>query len=263
MSIITLQNVSKDFIVRKKSFSEEVVHVLHDVNIAIERDEIVALVGASGSGKSTIANLVLRIYDITKGEILYNGKDISKIKGKDLAEYRKHVQIIFQDPYSSLDPTRTVRWHIYRPLKIRGVNNIEEKIDSILEEVSLSPAGTYKNMFPYQLSGGLRQRVFIARALATDPDVLIADEPVSMLDASVKASILELLRELKMKRHLSVLYITHDLGTVNYLSDRVYIIEKGKIVEQGITKEVLKNPQNDYTKRLIQSAPDPYERILP
>lgn len=261
MSIIELKNVFKDFTVRKKSFSEEIVHVLHDINITIERDEIVALVGASGSGKSTIANLILRIYDITKGEIIYNGKDTSKIEGKDLAEYRKHVQLIFQDPYSSLDPTRNVRWHIYRPLKLRGVNNIEEKIDSILEEVSLSPAEVYKNMFPYQLSGGLRQRVYIARALATDPDVLIADEPVSMLDASVKASILELLKELKMKRHLSVLYITHDLGTVNYLSDRVYIIEKGKIVEQGKTKEVLKNPQNDYTKRLIQAAPDPYKRI--
>jgi len=257
MSTIELINVFKNFTVK----GNKILEVLKDINMQIGDEEIVALVGASGSGKSTIANLILRLLDVTKGDILYNGKNITKIKGRELKSYRSHVQMIFQDPYSSLDPTHTVRWHVERPLKIRNVTDIDNNVNNILEEVSLSPPEFYANMLPHQLSGGLRQRVYIARALATNPEILIADEPVSMLDASVKASILELLMSLNKKRKISILYITHDLSTVSYVSKKIYVIENGGIIESGNTRDILKSPQNEYTERLIMAAPDPYKRI--
>lgn len=258
--ILEIKDVVKRFEVKGKS-KEKYLEVLKGINLYLNRGEIVGLVGASGSGKSTIANILLRMINVTSGKILFKGNDVTKIKGKNLKDYRKEVQIVFQDPYSSLDPTHNIDWHIRRPLILRKEHNVDQKIDEILTELSLVPPSAFREKMPHELSGGLRQRAYLARALATSPSILVADEPVSMLDASIKATILELFKQLRNTRNLSILYITHDLSTVSYLTDRLYIIEDGKIVESGKTSDILKAPQHPYTQKLIKAAPDPYIRI--
>jgi peptide/nickel transport system ATP-binding protein len=261
MHILELKDVVKRFDVKGKRGKENFVEVLHGINMFVDKAEIIGLVGASGSGKSTIANLILRMNSITEGRLLYNEKDVTRIKGKDLKEYRRNVQLIFQDPYSSLDPTHNIDWHIRRPLKLRNTQNIEETITDILTDVSLMPQENFRWKMPHELSGGIRQRAYIARVLATSPSVLIADEPVSMLDASIRATILELFKYLRDKRGVSILYITHDLSTVSYLTDRLYIINDGRILESGKTGDIISAPNEEYTKKLIEAAPDPYRRI--
>ena len=261
MEVMSLKDVNKIFSIRKGFFSYSNFQVLNNVNLKLNRGEIVGLVGASGSGKSTIANIILKVLLPDSGNIIYRGEDVTNIGKKDLRNFRSKVQMIFQDPYSSLDPVHTVEWHITRPLKIRGVEDSLEECKQLLSEVYMTPPENYLKLYPHQLSGGLRQRVYIARALATNPDIIVADEPVSMLDASIKAGVVELFMEMLERRNVSILYITHDLSTVYHASDRIYVINDGKIVESGNTDEVIEHPNNEYTKKLIKSTPDPYRRI--
>ncbi|AAT44036.1 ABC transporter ATP-binding protein [Picrophilus oshimae] len=261
MSKLLLRNINKSFEIKASLFKSRRVQVLFDINLDLLDNEIVALVGTSGGGKSTIANIILKLIEPDSGVILFDNNDVTKIKGKELKKYRSEVQLIFQDPYSSLDPTHDVYWHISRPLILHGESNIKQKVASLLQEVYLTPPENYMYKYPHQLSGGLRQRVYIARALAVNPKILVADEPVSMLDASIRAGILELMKDLVNERGISMLYITHDLATVNHVARRLYVIQNGRIVESGNVKNIINNPQNDYTKKLLEAAPDPFKRI--
>ena len=261
MTLLEMSNVSKTFHVTRGFKSIRTVNALEDVSLDLERGEIVGLAGASGSGKSTIARILTLLYSPDRGALKYDGKDSTNLPPRSMRKYRMKVQMIFQDPYSSLDPVHDVEWHIARPLKIVGANgDISDRISTILTEVGLTP-DEFRKKLPFQLSGGQRQRVYMARVLALNPEVIIADEPVSNLDASIRAGILDLLLQLRKERNISFLYISHDLSTISYLTDRVYIINNGRMVESGKTSSVLDSPKDEYTKQLIEAAPDPYKRI--
>ena len=264
MSIISTEKITKVFVKRTGYLSRENVVALDRVTVELNSKEIVGIVGASGSGKSTLAKTLVLMHKPDSGKVLYNGKPIDFKKSREISAYRKKVQMVFQDPYASLDPNHDVEWHIKRPLLLhRYSGNMDNRVDELLEMVTLHPAHYYRKKFPYQLSGGQRQRVYLARVLALEPEVVIADEPVSMLDMSVRIDILSLITKLRDTLGLSFFYITHDLNTVSYLTDRIYVIENGSVVEQGPTSQILANPRTDYTKSLIQAAPDPYKRIEP
>jgi peptide/nickel transport system ATP-binding protein len=238
------------------------VKALNNVSIELREREILGIVGASGSGKSTLAKLLVFLYRADSGSIFYMREDVTKHRGRRVKEYRRSVQMVFQDPYASLDPNHTVDWHIRRPLKLLGnKQNINSRIDDLLETVKLTPTSYYLEKYPHQLSGGQRQRVYLARVLALNPRVIIADEPVSMLDVSVRIEVLELIKNLRDKFNISVIYITHDLNTVSLVTERIYVMDKGSVVESGSTNDIITNPKEDYTRRLIQAAPDPYNRI--
>lgn len=254
--------MSKIFLVKKGFIGAKEIVAVENVNVNIKPAEIVGIVGASGSGKSTLARLLVLLYRSTSGRIFYDGKDITEIRGKKLAEYRRNIQMVFQDPYASLDPNHTVEWHIRRPLIINGEGKeADRRIDELLELVKLSPPSIYREKYPHQLSGGQRQRVYLARALAVNPRILIADEPVSMLDVSVRVEILEVLQSLRERLGVSIFYITHDLNTVGMITDRIYVMHNGRVVESGSTDAVLNNPEDEYTRNLIEATPDPYKRI--
>ncbi len=262
--LIELIHVYKDFIVRKNIFQKEHRPGIWDVNMEIRDNEIVGMVGGSGGGKTVIAWMIVGLLKPTKGSIMYYpmGLDVTKMNKAQLKKYREDVQLVFQDPYSSLDPAHTVKWHIERPLKLHGYKgDIEERIKELLYEVALTPPSEFLDKYPFQLSGGQRQRVYLARVLALNPKVLIADEPVSNVDASIRASLLELFKQLRDEKKISILYITHDIATIGYVADRVYVVKAGRIVEEGDVESILTNPKDEYTKLLIESVPDPYVRI--
>jgi peptide/nickel transport system ATP-binding protein len=237
------------------------VHAVDDVTFALRPGTITALVGESGSGKSTVARLLLRLYDPTRGTILHEGKNVMSGRGrKDLLGYRSQVQMIFQDPFGSLNPVKTVRHHLARPLRIHGLaqgDEVETRVLSLLQQVGLTPPEKYADKYPHELSGGQRQRVAIARALAVEPTVLIADEPTSMLDVSIRIGILNLMIDLKQQHDLAMLYVTHDLASARYVADTVLVMYAGQIVEQGPADRVLQNPLHPYTELLLSSVPDP------
>ncbi len=262
MSILYTQSLSKTFDVRKSLTKQEKIRALIDVNIELKEKEILGIVGASGSGKSTLARTLVFLYRPTSGKIFYKGNDITAYKGKKLKDYRGNVQMVFQDPYASLDPNHSVEWHIKRPLLIsKYKGNVSERVSELLTDVRLNPPEQYKQKYPHQLSGGQRQRVYMARALALEPEILIADEPVSMLDVSLRVEILDLLVYIRNTMGISVVYITHDLNTVSMITDRLYVLNKGRVVESGYTQDVVKRPQDDYTRRLMEAAPDPFKKI--
>lgn len=261
-NVIELKDVTKIFQIKRSAFNSTPFTALDKVNLSIKRGEIVGLVGASGSGKTTIARLLTMLYSVTSGKIYFNGNDVTDMNNKGVKDYRKKVQMVFQDPYSSLDPNHSVFWHIQRPLKISKYNgNIEKRVEELLSAVELNPPESFYERLPYQLSGGQRQRVYMARALAPEPELLIADEPVSNLDASVKASILDLLKRISKELSLSVLYISHDIATVWYISSKINVINKGKIIETGTSDDIVDSPREEYTKLLIESTPDPFKRL--
>src|SRR6266849_450055 len=241
-----------------------VVHAVEDTSLALYPGRALALVGESGSGKTTVARLLARLYEPTSGSILFRGKPVQRSLA--LKEYRHHVQLVFQDPFSSLNPVHNVRYHLSRPLHIHGqVRNGEqerEQVLSLLRRVSLSPAEQFITKYPHQLSGGQRQRVAIARSLAPRPEVLLADEPVSMLDVSIRLDVLNLLLRLKDEEHLALLFITHDIASARYFAEDTLVMYAGQSVEGGPSEEVIQRPRHPYTQLLISAAPDP-DRLVP
>jgi peptide/nickel transport system ATP-binding protein len=237
------------------------VHAVDDVTFALRPGTITALVGESGSGKSTVARLLLRLYDPTAGNILFEGSDVTRDRRRrDVLGYRSQVQMIFQDPFGSLNPVKTVRHHLARPLRIHGLarrDGVERRVLALLHQVGLIPPEKIADKYPHELSGGQRQRVAIARALAVQPTVLIADEPTSMLDVSIRIGILNLMLDLKKDHGLAFLYVTHDLASARYVADTVLVMYAGQIVEQGPAERVLQTPLHPYTQLLLASVPDP------
>ncbi len=238
------------------------VRALHDVSFSVDRGEIVALVGESGSGKSTIARIVARLLAPTSGEILLDGKNIlaEEPRRASLA-YRKRVQMIFQDPFGSLNPVHSVAHHLERPLMRHGIasgrGELEARVHELLAGVGLDPPADFASKKPHEMSGGQRQRVAIARALAVSPELILADEPTSMLDVSIRMGVLNLLDRLRSDRGLSFLYITHDLASARYVADRTLVLYGGALMEEGPSDEVMQRPAHPYTQLLLSAVPDP------
>lgn len=234
------------------------IKVIDNINLKLCKGEILVVAGESGSGKTTLANLIMRSIDPDSGKIIFDNRDITQLKGKDLLKIRSKIQMIFQDPYSSLDPRMKIFDIIKEPLEVHkkklSKTEIKECIDSTLKKVSLDPSDI-SHKYPHMLSGGQRQRVSFARALVLKPLLIIADEPVSMLDVSIRFQILELMKNLRDKENVSFLYITHDLSTSQYVGDNIIILYKGQIIEQGDIHEVLRHPLHPYTKALISAIP--------
>jgi oligopeptide/dipeptide ABC transporter ATP-binding protein len=241
-----------------------VVHAVDGVDLEVRRGEVLAVVGESGSGKSTLARCVLRLIAPTSGSIVFDGEDVTRIRGARLAFFRQRVQPVFQDPYSSLDPRWRVGRSVREALDAFGIGSREERearVHDLLDRIGLSPA--HADRRPHELSGGQRQRVGIAAALAPAPDLIVADEPVSALDVSVQAQVLNLLAELQRDLGLAILFVAHDLAVVEHISHRVAVMYLGKIVELGSTEQVFRDAQHPYTKALLDAIPypDPSRRV--
>ena len=243
------------------SSNRRYIKAVDDVSFKIEKGKALVLAGESGSGKTTVARLILRAMDADSGSIIFEGEDIVKISGNKLKKFRTNVQMIHQDPYTSLDPRMKIMDIVMEPLSIHDKHSSkqerQDKVLRSLEDVRLEPAIEIAQKFPHMLSGGQRQRVALARSLVLKPKLIVADEPVSMLDVSVRAEILELMRNLKDKFQISYLYITHDLSTSRYIGDNIAIIYSGKIVEMGPINQVLLKPLHPYTQALIDAIPRP------
>jgi peptide/nickel transport system ATP-binding protein len=243
------------------------VHAVDDVSFQLRPGTITALVGESGSGKTTVARLIARLHDVTGGQVLFDEGDVSRARGRrELRRYRSQVQLIFQDPFGSLNPVKTIRHHVERPLRIHRVvprAQIEERVHDLLRTVGLVPPAEIATKYPHELSGGQRQRVAIARALAVEPKVVLADEPTSMLDVSIRIGILNLMLRLKEERGIAILYVTHDLASARYVADEIMVMYAGQIVEQGPMEQVLSDPLHPYTKLLLAAVPDPEKRVAP
>jgi peptide/nickel transport system ATP-binding protein len=237
------------------------VHAVESTSLALYPGRALALVGESGSGKTTVARLLARLYEPTAGRILFKGNPVTSNRRSALLRYQRHVQLIFQDPFSSLNPVHNVRYHLGRPLRIYGHARTPaqetEQVMALLDKVNLSPAKQFIAKLPHQLSGGQRQRVAIARTLAVRPEVLLADEPVSMLDVSIRLDVLNLLLQLKDEERLAVLFITHDIASARYFAEDTLVMYAGQTVEGGLSDEVIQRPKHPYTQLLISAAPDP------
>lgn len=246
-----------------RGFSSKMLHAVDDVDFTIGRQEIVALAGESGSGKSTIARLLAGVYKPTSGEIYYQGRAMSSLKSRrDQLSYRAAVPMVFQDPFSSLNPAFRVSHGILRSLKLhrRDLTTRAQRVEEaerVIEAVGLTPAADIMDRYPYELSGGQRQRIGFAQALAHKPKLILADEPVSMLDVSIRIGLLNLMAELRRTENVSFLYITHDIASARYVADRLMIMYAGHIVEAGPSESVLANPKHPYTDLLLGAVPDP------
>jgi ABC-type glutathione transport system ATPase component len=263
--LIHVKNLIKSYSRHASIFSSDKFHAVDGVSFNVNKSEIVGLVGESGSGKSTISKILTKLIDFDGGQILFNGEDISGItKSKDLLDYRKKVQMIFQDPFASLNSIHTVYHHLSRPILIHRSYDkysnkerdqlVKKEIIAILKEVDLSPPEEFLYKFPHEMSGGERQRIALARALLVQPQLIIADEPTSMLDMSIRMEILDLLKSLQVKKGISILFITHDIASACYLSNRLIVLKNGKIVDSGVSSEIINNPKDKYSKLLIDSC---------
>lgn len=253
-NILEVRNLKKYF-----KTSRGMLHAVDDINFTIERGKTLGLVGESGCGKSTTGRVILRLIEPTDGEVIFEGKDVTKLSRGEMRHMRKDMQIIFQDPYSSLDPKKTVSQIIAEPIKenriLTGRHAIEDRVLELMDTVGL--AERYINTYPHELDGGRRQRIGIARALAMEPKLIICDEPVSALDVSIQAQILNLLKELQEKLGLTYIFITHDLSVVNHFSDDIAVMYLGQIVEKAPSEELFENPIHPYTQALLSAIPIP------
>lgn len=259
--IIEAVNLTKHF-QTGGAFSGGTIKAVQEASFQLYRGHVVALVGESGSGKSTIVRMLARLYSPTSGDILYAGESVLNQRGrKAMLDYRSRVQMVFQDPFSSLNPVHRASHAVQRPLKIFrktvGSRLMKERLLELFEQVSLTPADEFIEKYPHQLSGGQRQRIAIARALAVEPDVILADEPVSMLDVSIRLGILNLMAELRDRRQIGFLYVTHDLASARYFSDEILVMYAGFIVEKADSEELISNPKHPYTQMLLAAVPDP------
>jgi peptide/nickel transport system ATP-binding protein len=244
------------------AFSRTNLHAVDNADLSINEREIVALAGESGSGKSTIARLLAMVYTPTAGEVYFRGKPLSAMKSrKDTMAYRGEVPMVFQDPFSSLNPAYRISHGILRTLKLHrtdlSADEQRAEAERVLDVVGLTPAAEMLDRYPYEFSGGQRQRVGFAQALACRPKLILADEPVSMLDVSIRIGLLNLMADLREREGVSFLYITHDIASARYVADRLVIMYAGHIVETGPTEEVLRNPKHPYTQLLLSAVPDP------
>lgn len=264
--IVRVEHLKKYFPVQK-SFLEQLfarrmnyVKAVDDISFSVEKGEIFTLAGESGCGKTTTGRVVIRLLEPTAGKIYFNETDITKLKGEKLRLLRKKMQIIFQDPYASLNPRMKIGDAIGHPLEIHGLARGEEKRKKVLEvlhKVGLTPPEQFINLFPHQLSGGQRQRVALARSIILNPEFIVADEPVSMIDVSLRTTIIDLMLNLRKDLGLTYLFITHDLAVAKYISDRIAIMYLGKIVEMGKKEEIFLNPTHPYTQALLSAIPVP------
>ncbi len=258
MSALEVRDLTKRFAVGGSLVRRSQVHAVEDVSFTLRPGTITALVGESGSGKSTVARLIARLYDPSAGAIVFDGGDVSRVqRRRDVLRYRAQVQMIFQDPFGSLNPVKTVRHHVERPLRIHRIvppARVDERVHELLETVGLVPPREIAEKYPHELSGGQRQRVAIARALAVEPKVVLADEPTSMLDVSIRIGILNLMLKLKEEREIAFLYVTHDLASARYLADDILVMYAGQIVERGPVEQVLAEPLHPYTRLLLAAV---------
>ena len=254
--MVSVKDLRKTYSIRRGGFKSEPLHAVDGISFEIHKGTTLALVGESGSGKSTAARLVLGLEPPTEGEIVVGGQNMAGASAKQLFDLRRRMQVVFQDPYASLDPQRSIGAIIAEPLKVHGVGDRvsrHARVEELLEQVALPTELAHR--YPNELSGGQRQRVAIARALALKPEVVVLDEAVSALDVLVQAQILQLLADLQEELGLTYLFITHDLAVVRVVADAVAVMEQGKIVEAGPTDEIFENAQQPYTQRLLDAIP--------
>ena len=257
--VLEARELTKHFPIRASRSNPRggAVHAVDDVSLVVPAGSITAIVGESGSGKSTLARMLARLIKPTSGQLLLDGQR----PAAPTREYARAVQLVLQDPFSSLNPIHDVRYHLARPLKVHKLAgkaaSLDNAVDGLLDRVSLSPAAAFADKLPHELSGGQRQRVAIARALAVEPRLLLADEPVSMLDVSIRLGVLNLLADLRERDGLAIVYVTHDIASARYLADVVAVMYAGRIVESGPASVVTEQPSHPYTKLLLSAAPDP------
>jgi ABC-type glutathione transport system ATPase component len=256
---LTVSGVSKIYRVRGRN--RKMVTAVDDVSFTVAPGAAVGLVGASGSGKSTLAKMITGSERSTSGEIMFGDVSVGRLRSRGLRSLHHRMQMVFQDPYGALNPLHTVEYTVMRPCQnFLGLSAAQARtrVAELLETVGLVPASQYAAKLPHQLSGGQRQRVLIARALGSDPELIVADEPVSMLDVSLRAGVLKLLAELRRTRGLSLLYITHDLLSARLVTDEILVLYQGRIVERGPTKQVLQHPTHGYTIQLLDAVANPF-----
>lgn len=264
-TLIEVRNLVKRFsaksgLIGGLSGKENTVRAVNDVSFNIRRGEVIGIAGESGCGKSTTAKMLVKLFEPSSGTIIVNGQDLATLKGAELKAFRRRAQLMFQNPYESLNPRFTIARSLAEPLIIHGIGSNaerEERVRRALQDVHLRPPENYLSKFPHQLSGGQLQRVVLARAMMLEPDFLVADEPVSMLDVSVRAGVLNTMKQLSKERNLTVVYISHDLSLIQYLCETTAIMYLGSLVEIGPTKKVIQNPQHPYTQALIATIPVP------
>ncbi|CAM3548075.1 ABC transporter ATP-binding protein [Isoptericola cucumis] len=263
--VLEAHDLVKDFRGKRAGLRRTRFRAVDHVSLALRTGQVTALVGQSGSGKSTVGRLLARLVPATSGEILLRGRPVTATHGRRFVEYTSTVQMTLQDPFASLNPVHRISHVLERSLRIHGhaatAEEVEHQSLELLRRVNLTPPERYLHRFPHELSGGERQRVSFARALAAQPQVLLADEPVSMLDVTIRKEILDLLADLRRTEDLAVLYITHDLGSARAYSDDTVVMYHGQVVERGPSHEVIDDPQHEYTRRLLAAAPNPRRRL--
>lgn len=262
--LLSVQDLHVWFELRRFGFGHAgYVHAVDGVSFDLDYGGSIAIVGESGCGKTSLMKTILSLYKPTSGDVIFDGKNLATLKASELKEYRSNAGYVQQDPYGALPPFMNVQSILEEPLIINGVKDRQDRMDRIvrvLEEVKMAPAQEFLPKFPHQLSGGQQQRVVIARAMILNPQLLVADEPVSMLDASVRVEILKLLRGLQERHNLAVIYVTHDLSTVRYFSERIFVMYAGQIIEKGHVDLLVNNPLHPYTYALLQGTSDPDAR---
>lgn len=260
---VKFEHVKKYFVKSQGLFSRTVLKAVDDVSFEIKKGEILAVVGESGCGKSTLAKMLCKIHDVTEGKIYVDGEEITtRMSKQQMQRFRSKVQMIFQDPFGSLNPAHKASYIVGRAVEIHNPHiskkEIKQRVIELFETVGLTPATDFMEKHPNQLSGGQRQRIVIARALAVEPSIMVADEPTSMLDVSIGIEIMNLMMELKEKKKLTYMYITHNLASARYMADRIAVIYAGNCVEQGDIEAVLEQPLHPYTILLLNSTPEPF-----